>query len=633
MKRLRLLIIIFCLALSVPMGYLVWRTYSGLKQEEIAKLNFFSDALFDEIERELSTLVEREEGRAVDEYGYWISPPEAPLTDLRRSPLSQLPPEPYITGYLQNNPDGSFQTPVMENNRIQAGDRQVIADQLKDFNQKFNRKRLAGDLRPATVRFKAKEAEKEDQAEAGLADRYLKRSPAGKGRTALGQQEKRVDSITARQAFNVAKQESVDKKSPKIGRKPAAPSAQPGFSAESLSPAPLAESYRFENEMTSGDTSRRDDHKVEVAPLQSVFIDDDHFFVFRRIVINDQIYRQGFILQTSTFLHSLADGHFSGQPMAGYARLRMTVYDGDRVVRSLDMGTEALQPVYERNRFFPDPFGFLSASLSSDQIPQAPGRGILNLMIAFFSLAMLLGLFSIYRNARGAFELSERRAKFVSSVTHELKTPLANIRMYVEMLEQGIARDSEREQEYFRILDTENARLSRLITNVLELSKLEKKKRRLNLKPGDLAETLNEVHQLMAERVKKEGFRLTCQTADIPPFPYDEEVMIQVLINLIENSLKFGRHAEVKEIDISARRSKNEVTIRVTDTGPGIRPQDLKKVFDDFYRVEAPLIRHTAGTGIGLALVKKYVTAMGGTVRAENNRGPGCRFTITLPRF
>ena len=99
----------------------------------------------------------------------------------------------------------------------------------------------------------------------------------------------------------------------------------------------------------------------------------------------------------------------------------------------------------------------------------------------------------------------------------------------------------------------------------------------------------------------------------------------------VENSLKFGREAETKSIEITAERSKGEVVIQVTDTGPGIRQQDLKKVFDDFYRVEAPLIRHTAGTGIGLALVKKYVRAMGGSVRAENNRGPGCRITIRLP--
>jgi signal transduction histidine kinase len=242
-----------------------------------------------------------------------------------------------------------------------------------------------------------------------------------------------------------------------------------------------------------------------------------------------------------------------------------------------------------------------------------------------------MGLFAIYQSARAIVDLSERRSQFVSSVTHELKTPLTNIRMYVEMLEQGIAKNPEREQEYFRILDSEGARLSRLINNVLELSKLEKKQRHIDLQPGIFEDVITEVQAVMAEKLKQEGFTLKVEPGQIRPFKYDREVMIQVLINLIENSMKFGKSGSGRKIRIQTLQQEDGVKIMVADTGPGIPRYALKKIFNDFYRVENSLTRTTRGTGIGLALVKKFVNLMGGTVTAANNDGPGCTITISLP--
>ena len=107
--------------------------------------------------------------------------------------------------------------------------------------------------------------------------------------------------------------------------------------------------------------------------------------------------------------------------------------------------------------------------------------------------------------------------------------------------------------------------------------------------------------------------------------------MIQVLINLIENSLKFGKRAAERTITIRTVQEPESVKIMVSDTGPGIPRQALKKIFDDFYRVDNSLTRTTRGTGIGLALVKKFVRLMGGTVSASDNEGPGCTITIRLP--
>jgi signal transduction histidine kinase len=375
----------------------------------------------------------------------------------------------------------------------------------------------------------------------------------------------------------------------------------------------------------------RTSYQVEVAPLQAVFLNDNQIFIFRRIMINNQIYRQGFVLRVKAFLEYLTQTYFLTQPMAQFTGLRIRVVDQGRVADLVEAGVIADNPSFRLNRGFPSPFSFLRATLICNQIPRSAGRGTLNIMLIVLTVIVLLGLFAIYQSSRTILDLSERRSQFVSSVTHELKTPLTNIRMYVEMLEQGIAQNPEREQEYFRILDSEGARLSRLINNVLELSKLEKKQRHIDLQTGTFEEVIQEVRTVMAEKLKQEGFTLTVEPSRIQPFKYDREVMIQVLINLIENSMKFGKSAPQKEIGISTRQEDGKVKIMVSDTGPGIPRHALKKIFNDFYRVDNTLTRTTRGTGIGLALVKKFVHLMGGTVTAANNHGPGCTLTISLP--
>ena len=269
--------------------------------------------------------------------------------------------------------------------------------------------------------------------------------------------------------------------------------------------------------------------------------------------------------------------------------------------------------------------------MSCEHIPPSAGRGTLNLALALLGGVIVLGLLAIYHSTRRVVDFSERQSRFVSAVTHELKTPLANIRMYIEMLEQGIARDPEREQEYFRVLEDEGARLSRLITNVLELSRLEKKHRRPHLQQGNFAEVLADVESLMQVALQQAGFRLRTENSLTRPFRYDREIMVQVLINLIENSLKFGRSSPSKAITIRLRESGDRIRIEVADTGPGIPAGDVKKIFSDFYRADNAVTAATGGTGIGLALVKRFVGLLGGRVSAANNPGSGCTIAIELP--
>jgi signal transduction histidine kinase len=644
MKKLRLLIVVFSLALCIPLAYFVLSTYRGLAQEEVATLRYFTEALFDEMEQSLAALVQLEEGRAIDEYNYFISPlkPDTGSAGRSRSPLSNLPQDDFILGYFQNNPDGSFQTPIVESGKAAKADKRALVEQLKNANINFNQKRVTATdkITPAPPKVMV-EAEKKRQQ--GFADKYLDTSRAQKSRDFLGQTEKRVEKITVGQALNVAKQELSEPQAPL----PPAENERPRKAGRSASRQPLArapsvsetleseEAYRedFEKKLfyTDGAGEQPQSFQVEVAPLQSVFINDDQIFIFRRIMINSQIYRQGFVLKVNAFLEHLTNTYFISQPMARYTNLRLTVQDQGRETRRIVSGVSAKGPKFILNRSFPSPFSFLNATLACDQIPRSTGRRTLTIMVSVLAVVVLIGLFAIYQSARAIVDLSERRSQFVSSVTHELKTPLTNIRMYIEMLEQGIARSPEREQEYFSILDSEGARLSRLINNVLELSKLEKRQRRIDLQTGTFEDVIEEVQSVMREKLRQEGFVLRIDLDDIQPFSYDREVMIQVLINLIENSMKFGNSSPTREITIRVEQNDNVVSIGVSDTGPGIPGHALKKVFNDFYRADNSLTRNTRGTGIGLALVKKFVNLMGGTVSAKNNDGPGCTITISLP--
>ncbi len=641
MKKLKIYIIIFCVALSVPLAYLILRTYQALEQEEVAKLQYFAETIFDEMEKELAAVVIKEEGRAVDEYNYKsiLSNLVSGATEAVPSPLSKLPQEDYILGYFQNNPDGSFQTPLAETGKSIPSDRTAVISQLKDTNRIFNRKRLTVVDYVKAAQTKTPITQEQKEA-TGFADKYLDLSESQKPKSYLGRKEKRVEKITIAQALNIAPQ---DQDRILTGR-PKGTESESGKSLNSFEKDEIAEESldaKLKNEVSLQDGAEKgllpapshntEKYQVEVTPLRSIFINTDQVFIFRRIVIDNQIYRQGFIIRVKAFLNNLAQVYFVKQPLAHYTNLSLKIENQGLETEIVKTGAVTQRVNFLLNRTFPSPFDFLRATLICGQIPQSAGRGTLNIMIAVLVVVILMGLFSIYKSAWAVLDLSERRSKFVSSVTHELKTPLTNMRMYIEMLEQGMARDPEREQDYFNILGSESARLSRLIDNVLELSKLEKKQRHINLREGDFDDVIQEVETVMQEKLRHEGFTFIVDKIGAKPFKYDREVMVLILINLIENSIKFGKAAPVKKITLKVRHEDDCVNIHVSDTGPGIPRHALKKIFDDFYRVESPLTRTTGGTGIGLALVKKFVTLMGGAVRAENNTGPGCTITISLP--
>ena len=643
MQRLQIVIVVFALALAVLLALVAWQTYGGLRQEESARLAFFTRTILRAIESELADLVVREEDRTVDEYNFTFAPPGTEPAAPIRSPLSRLPQEDFILGYLQNNPDGSFQTPLAADPLQAAPGLRGRVQQLAAVNRIFNRRKTDGVARRRRQPAKAPGvAAAELKKESRFSERFVVPDDAKTQRTYLGRKSQRLEEITADQARNLAQSKYKAAQGPAAAGSQTSPVAEgqaddAGTGREAaalLDPrAPAADTAVRPALPPVEPTAVADGRfQVEVAPLQSVFIDPQRIFLFRRIVIDERIYRQGLVIRTDALLRHLAAAHFEPQPMADFAGLTLSAADGDHPGATLEAGAGVSRARFRLQHTFPAPFDFLTATVRSENIPASASRRVVNTVLALLAVIFIGGFAAIFHSARTLVDLAERRARFVSSVTHELKTPLTNIRLYIEMLAQGMAPDPAREQAYFHILEAESERLARLIDNVLELSRLEKKQRPLEMVTGDFSEVLETVRGLMKAKLAHEGFGLTIEAREVPPFAYDREAMIQVLINLIENSLKFGRHSAERQITVRVATDNGHVRIAVSDTGPGIPRASLKKVFDDFYRVEDALTRTTGGTGIGLALVRQFVTAMGGTVSAAANQGPGCTISLRLPR-
>ncbi len=641
MRRLKYFMLLFCLVLSIPTALLLVHTHGSLEQEEKSELRYFANSLFDRMEEELALLIQKEEGRAVDDYTF--KSPEKNQEQAgagQAGILSGLPQQAFILGYFQNNPDGGFQTPLMDGAAQAPPKKAAVVEELQEVNRAFNRRRMEeseGKALGTAFRPQAMKAAVSKEETANIADKYFALNEQRSQKDYLGSKAKRLEQVPAAQALNVAPQEKA------VMSAASAPAAS--IESEVDAKADFSMDLSAVRKQTAGRGAIQAEGRlgndpgldaklfqVEVDPMQSVLIDSERILIFRRIVIRNQVFRQGFVLLVRPFFEHLLAVHFSGQPMARFTNLRLQVLSGENGRPGAQAGIAAQQPRFSIQRTFPRPFAFVQATLACDRIPASAGRRTWNLMVAAIALIFTLGLFAIYRSARTVTELAERRATFVSSVTHELKTPLTNIRMYIEMLEQGIAQSPEREREYLQVLLAESGRLTRLINNVLEFSKLEKKHRQAALVKGDFDDVIAEIRELMQEKLRQEGFSLDVDKGAIPPFPYDREMMIQILINLMENSLKFARNATDRRLVLSVRPQGERVLISLSDAGPGIPPAALKKIFDDFFRVDSEQVRTTQGTGIGLALVRKLAQAMGGSVSAANNPVAGCTITVSLPR-
>jgi signal transduction histidine kinase len=252
------------------------------------------------------------------------------------------------------------------------------------------------------------------------------------------------------------------------------------------------------------------------------------------------------------------------------------------------------------------------------------------LILAALSLVMTGGIFLTHRNISREMKLARLKSDFVANVSHELRTPLALIRLYAETLELGRLTAQEKYQEYFRIIREESERLTALINNILDFSRIEAGRKEYEFKETNLAELVRTTLDSYRFQIEQNGFAFEENiSGDIPPVNVDREAIARSLLNLVNNALKYSK--DQKYIGVSLYRSNGSVKLEVQDRGIGIAAAEQDKIFEKFYRCGDPLVHNTKGSGLGLSLVRHIAQAHGGNVSVESVPEKGSKFTIALP--
>jgi len=254
-----------------------------------------------------------------------------------------------------------------------------------------------------------------------------------------------------------------------------------------------------------------------------------------------------------------------------------------------------------------------------------PQRAMMTLLAAL----MALSVFFVARAAARDLRVAEMKSNFVSSVSHDLKTPLALIQLFAETLELGRLKSTERAHEYYRIINSEARKLTRLINNLLDFSKIEAGLRRYKREPVNLTDVTRHVLESLDSQFRHNQFIVTPKLAPMVPVLIDPEAAEQALENLLSNAMKYS--PEHREILVEVDRVDGYGVVRVTDRGIGIPPRLQRRIFRKFYRIQTDAGSGPQGTGLGLAIVDHVMRGHGGFVRVDSEPGRGSTFTLHFP--
>jgi len=263
-----------------------------------------------------------------------------------------------------------------------------------------------------------------------------------------------------------------------------------------------------------------------------------------------------------------------------------------------------------------------------------PRSGALAMSLAAAWVGLVLAAGAVAMLLRGTLSLSERRGAFVSAVTHELRTPLTTLRMYSDMLQDGMVADQASRSDYLHTMQNEIDRLCRLVENVLAYSRLEGRRFGAQGQTVAAGPWLEQVRPRLARRAEQAGMELVVRVepdAAKAAVAAEATALEQIVANLVDNACKYAAGAADRRIHVGLGRAGDDVLLRVRDHGPGIAAQELDTIFRPFVRAGRDVAGPSGGLGLGLAISRRLARALGGDLTAQGADGGGTRFTLRLP--
>ena len=686
-RRLRFALLGFFLVLAVPTALLITYTYSQLKWETFHRERLLAEGLVKRIDRSFADLIAKENARPFTDYSFLNV--SAETRQLQRSPLSELSTVHAVegtVGYFQIEPNGRMTTPILpaddSDQRLSAGladiaMRTAQRDRMLDI---LSRNQVIAARTPATAinslpssrRPSPRSLAEDSEGRTDLANESTDRLGSAPI-AATTRQTGRTEAVETEEvsALSQTPFEQLARK-----REPSS-SKQLNQSFGRLEDLKLSKHYRPEpkaketaqNEVPSKkdvvslrkeqnvlperatlilkDEAQENDKTAgvrvsmfesEIDAFEFSVLDSGHFVLFRKVWKDGQRLVQGILFEPNAFINSIIEPDF--KEAAVFRSSNLTVaYEGNILSllrgeseRSYISSPSDIQGFLLLESRLTDPLSGLSLVFSLNQLPAGPGATVVNWLAVLIAVVLCSGFYFMYRLGVRHINIARQQQDFISAVSHELKTPLTSIRMYGEMLMQGWLEDDKRKQ-YYTFIHDESERLTRLINNVLQMAHMTRNELQLDIKPYTVEQLSDTIRSKVSSQVERSGFvlALECeQQIKSRSITLDIDCFIQIIINLADNAIKFSAKSENKRIDITCVRiGKKQIQWRVRDYGPGIPKQQMRKIFELFYRSENELTRETIGTGIGLALVTDLTQAMKGSIDVIN-RTPGAEFQLTF---
>ncbi len=677
-RRLKFWIAVFFLALAIPTAFLIRHAYSQLKWEAFHRHRVMAEELANRIDRRIAASIDIEQERSFGDYAFLTVSGDPTASFLQRSVLSDYPVEtgsPGLIGYFQVDPDGRFSSPLLPREASslrQYGVSDQEADRRRALQQRIfdvlDENRLVqkeeidyrkddsgspvqrgrdddGALRESWV-----SGESKDPEEAVLGETEEFASPSAFDRLNEPPGDRQLSKQKARTLGRVEdlklepgylpepRSVSVKPQAPKRSQTGAGRAVRKEQSALLEKKAAVADASNVPTAPLLADAVIRI-FESKIDSLDFALLDSGHFVLFRNVWRDSERYVQGALIDPESFIGAVIEEEFRRTALAAASDL-VVAYGGDVLAaltgqssRGYLSRADELRGTLLFKTRLSTPLDDMELIFSITGLPVGPGGSIVFWVAVILVVVLSVGSYLMYRMGAAQIDLGRQQQDFISAVSHELKTPLTSIRMYGEMLQEGWA-DEDKKASYYKYISEESERLSRLISNVLQLTRLNRNDLRLELKRVGVSELMDSVRSKISSHVRSAGFDLNVNieaAAGTAVIRVDPDAFVQIIINLVDNALKFSAAAVKKCVDIDCIRLRDgSVRFRVRDYGPGVPRDKMKKIFQLFYRSEDELTRDTIGTGIGLALVDQLAHAMGGRVDVVN-KDPGAEFSMAFP--